>query len=138
MRKHTAPQPPEMSEVESRAGVRGAVKKVFDYLRSWRQDEQGFRDDVFKELNPLYGEEDYVPASLADGAQATIAIAVPGAQLGYTVEVSYDQPLQGFQKTESVDAADLVNVVLQNNTGGPITLAAGRFRAYVWPRQLTP
>lgn len=128
---------PVLGFIESREGARAEIRSIHRYFETQLQNETTFRNTVHKEVNSLYGEFDYTPALIANGAQAIITVSVPDAQLGYCVEGSYDQPLQGLQVTYSVDAADTVTVLLQNGTGGGITLAPGRFRAYVKPRTLS-
>ena len=129
---------PDLQDITSRDGVRGAVKGLHEYLQKDLRRDQSFKESVVKELNPLYGELPYSPASptLTNGSQLVIDVPVASALPGYTCDVSYDQDLQGLQKTEYV-VTDTVKVVLKNDTGGSVTLAAGKFRAYVWPRALT-
>lgn len=134
------PQPqsvPYVGDIESRQGMRSAFRSVWDFLRQFFEADNRFKLEVYHELAPLYGELDYTPSLLANGAQTAVDIAVADAQPGYCADVSYDQDLQGLQMTWYVRTAGTVRVVLQNGTGAGVTLAAGRFRAYVWPRLLT-
>lgn len=134
------PQPfttKEIGELESRAGVRAAVRAIWEYLQRFFEADYRFKIAAWSEITPLYGELDYTPALIANGARATVDITVTNAILGYCADVSYDQDLQGLQVTWYVQATDTVRVVLENNTGGGVTLTAGRFRAYVWPRTLS-
>lgn len=126
-----------LGDVETRQGVRSAVKSIWSYLSRFFESDFRYKSQIASELTPLYGEAAYAPGSLADGAQATISITVPGATFGYTIDLSYDKTLQALQATAYVSAANTVTVVLKNNTGGAITLAAGRWRAYVWARILS-
>jgi hypothetical protein len=128
---------PNLPDIESRSGVREAVKEIHGYLQGTVQARDKFDREVAAELSPLYGEADYAPGELADDAQALVTITVPSAIPGYVTEVAYDQSLQGLSATGYVDSLDTVKVLLRNGTGGGITLLAGRFRAYVWPRILS-
>jgi len=129
---------PELQDIASRDGVRGAVRAIYYFLKDFLRRDNIFKNALVAEVNPLYGEADYTPGGpLADGAQTTVPITVPGAIVGYCVDVSYDANLQGLQVSGYVSADDTVTVVLGNGSGGPITLASGRFRAYVWPRELS-
>lgn len=128
---------PPLGFIESREGARDQIRSIHRYFETQLQNETNYRRIVQTELDYLYGETDYAPGSLANGAQATVSISVPGAIPGYCVEAAYDRSLQGLQVTYYVDAADTVIALLRNGTGGGITLAAGRFRAYVKPRTLS-
>jgi hypothetical protein len=128
---------PDLPEVESRTGVRQAVKDLHNYLKGSVQARDKFYREVASELSPLYGEADYAPGALGDGDEALVSVTVPSAIPGYTVDCSYDESLQGLALSASVDSADTVKILLRNGTGGGVTLAAGRFRAYVWPRPLS-
>jgi len=127
---------PSLQDISSRDGVRGAVRNIYDFLQKFLRRDQDFKESVVNELNPLYGELPYTPGALSGGSMTTVQIDVASALLGYTCDVSYDKDLQGLQKTAYV-VNDHVKVVLKNDTGGSITLAAGKFRAYVWPRTLS-
>jgi len=128
---------PPLQDISSRDGVRGAVRGLYDFMQKFLRRDVEFKSAVVDELNLLYGEFSYAPSAINNGAQAAIiTISVPSALLGYTCDVSYDKDLLGLQKTAYV-VNDAVKVVLKNDTGGSITLTAGKFRAYVWPRSLT-
>lgn len=136
MQKPTEQNVPPLQDIASRDGVRGMVKELHQFLTRYVRAENEFKNKVVVELNPLYGELDWTPIEIADGAQELITIDVATAILGYTCDVSYDQDLEGLQLTHYV-VNDEVKVILRNGTGSPVTLSAGRFRAYVWPRTLS-
>lgn len=129
--------PLQIGEVDSRQGVRGAVGVIARWIGEFIRNIDRFNSEIIVELNPLYGEANYTPAAIANGAQATTTVTVTNAILGYCVEASYNKNLQGLQMTAHISAANTVTIVLKNDTGGSVTLAAGRFRCYVWPRFLS-
>ncbi len=137
MRKLETAKLPPMGDIESREGARGAIRSFYQYFQTQLQNETLFRNTVQQEVDYLYGEVDYTPVAINNGTQGIVAITVPTAQLGYCVEGSYSKSLQGMQASYYVDAENVVNVLLQNNTGGNVTLDAGRFRVYVKPRTLS-
>ena len=127
-----------LGDIETRDGIRAAFGRLADFLRRFFEHDYRFKQDVWNELTPLYGELDYSPGgALGDGAQTTVDVTVTGAIPGYCVDASYDQDLQGLQLTAYVRTTNSVRVILQNHTGGGVTVADGRFRIYVKPRLLT-
>lgn len=125
-----------LQDISSRDGVRGAVRRMHIFLSGFLQRDQSFKESVVNELHSLYGEFDYTPAAINNGAQAIVTVSVPNLIPGYAVEVSYDQDLSGLQIT-AYAITDNVKIVLKNDTGAPVTLTAGRFRVYVWARLLS-
>src|SRR5690348_677532 len=93
---------PDLQDISSRDGVRGAVRSLYDFLVKFLRRDQDFKESVVNELNPLYGEAAYAPGALGSGSQAIVTVSVASALLGYTCDVSYDQDLQGLQKTAYV------------------------------------
>ena len=72
------------------------------------------------------GSVSFNPASLADGArEAATAITVAGAALGDMVEASFSLNLQGVKLIAYVSAADTVQPVFENESGGVVDLASG-------------
>lgn len=130
---------PNLPEIDSRGGVRSAVKAIWEYLRRSFESDFRFKNEVFVELSPLYGELDYSPGgALANGAQTSVEIDVPMATLGWECSVTYDKDLKLLvMGVPYVRTEGKVKVVLFNNTGGNVTLDDGRFRAYVKPRTLS-
>lgn len=128
---------PELGNIDSQVGVRLGLRSLWRSFGKFLDTDHRFKGEVTQALTPLYGETAYAPGALGNGAQAAIAITVPGASLGWVVDIAYDQTLQALQATAYVSALDTVTVVLKNDTGGNITLAAGRWRAYVWPQILS-
>lgn len=132
------PKVPELPDIKPYSGIQDALKKSFRYLHDSRAALSRFSIQSSKELTPLYGE--YVnssPGGVNDGAQSVLTVTVDGAIAGFCVDVSYDRDLQGLQATAYVSADDTVKIILKNDTGGTITLTAGVFRVYVWPRLLS-
>lgn len=80
----------------------------------------------------LTGTQTIDPASLLDGAGATVTIAVAGCAFGDYVVVSAPYDLQGISVTAYVSAANTVSVRIQNESGGTIDLASGVWRALVF------
>jgi hypothetical protein len=136
MQKPIPTKMPALQDIASRDGVRGAVRRIHEYLTGFLQRDQDFKESIVNEVNPLYGEFVYTPSAIGTGAPQVVTIPVTGALLGYTVDVSYDKDLQLLQMT-AYAVNDNVKIILQNVTGGSITLAPGIFRTYVWGRALT-
>lgn len=69
---------------------------------------------------------------IANGAQTTTTLTVTGAALGdFVVGVSCSIDLAGLQASGYVSAADTVTILLQNNSGSAINLAAADFKVLV-------
>jgi len=138
VQKFNPPNVPELFEIESRVGVRQAVKRLQAWVAGFQQRIEEFLGRVSTELTPLYGEADYTPGAIASGAQATTTVTVTNSIFGYAVqELSYDKDLEGLTATAYVSAADTITIVLFNGTVGSVTLTAGRFRVSVKPRVLS-
>jgi len=72
------------------------------------------------------------PGNLVDGAGETSAtVTVTGATLGDYVQIAAPYDLQGITCTGYVQAADTVQVRLQNETGGAVDLASGTWKIKV-------
>lgn len=69
------------------------------------------------------------PASLVDGAGATVTITVTGAAFGDYAMFAAPYDLQGILATPYISAANTVSVRLQNETGATIDLASGTWKA---------
>lgn len=76
-------------------------------------------------LNGLAGSATWDPASLGDGAGETKSITATGAALGDFVLVSAPYDLQDCTATAYVQAADTVEIRLQNESTGTRDLASG-------------
>lgn len=74
---------------------------------------------------PLTGSAAWTPGTIANGATAILSITVTGAALGKFVRAAFSLDLQGCTISGYVSAANIVKVVITNNTGGGITLGAG-------------
>jgi len=130
------PAVPDIADFDSRNGVRGAARAMYRYLRESRARLETLFKIIAAELNPLANELSFSSSAPATGAQSTQTITVTGAMPGYPVQVTYDKDLQGLDLTAYVSAPDTVKVVMRNDTGGAVTLAAGKFRVYVWPKAI--
>ena len=71
------------------------------------------------------------PGNLIDGSGETKSETVTGAALGDFVQVSAPYDLQDMIITAYVQAADTIEVRLQNETGGTIDLASGAWKVRV-------
>jgi len=86
----------------------------------------------FQSLFDVYGAEvTHNFASLADGAGETLSISVPGAAIGDTVMVSAGVDISDMTLTAYVQAADTVEVRLQNESAGVLDLASTTIRVCV-------
>jgi hypothetical protein len=83
------------------------------------------------EFGNFHGTAAYTPAAIANGASITVAVSVPGAQVGGHVFATYSADMQGLTHSAEVSAADTVTITVTNYKGAPVTLAAGYFRAMV-------
>jgi hypothetical protein len=75
-------------------------------------------------------------ASIADGDEEAVEVTVTGAQLGDFVLASHSLDVTDLTVTGSVTAANTVTVIVANNTGGAIDIAAGTVYAMVIPREV--
>lgn len=82
--------------------------------------------------NVLYASETHDFGSLADGVGETGSVAVNGAALGDVVLVSFSLDLQDMILTAYVQAANVVEYRLQNESTGTIDLASGTIRVLVF------
>lgn len=71
------------------------------------------------------------PASLVDGAGATTAVTVTGAALGDFVMVAAPYDLVDMTVTAYVQAANAVEIRVQNESGAIANLASGTWRIAV-------
>jgi len=81
----------------------------------------GYQGTVF------YGTQAYSATTITNGNRAVVTITTPNAALGDMVTASYDKDLQGITMFGYVNATNSVTLILSNNTGGSVTLAAGNF-----------
>jgi hypothetical protein len=71
-------------------------------------------------------------ASLDDGVGQVSAVTVTGAALGDFVIASCNLDLQGMMINAHVNAANTVEIIVQNETGGTIDLASTTFNLLVF------
>lgn len=72
--------------------------------------------------------------NLADGAGETLTITVPGAALGDACVASLGVDLQDMTVNCYVQAANAVEVRVQNESGGAINLASTTLRVFLFPK----
>lgn len=74
----------------------------------------------------IQGAETWNPGDILDGDKETFQMTgVTGAALGDFVLASLSLDLQDLVLCASVQAADVVEATLVNNTGGPVDLGSG-------------
>lgn len=71
------------------------------------------------------------PASLVDGAGATSTVTVTGAALGDYVLVAAPYDIQDLIVTGYVQAANTVEIRIQNESGATVDLASGTWKVKV-------
>jgi len=80
----------------------------------------------------LYKQATIDPGSLVDGAGETVQVTgVVGANLGDFVLVSAPYDLQDITVTGYVQANDIIEIRIQNESGNTIDLASGTWRVLV-------
>ena len=131
------PTVPQQGNVESREGVRNAVRRLYTWFTDFIDKLIAVLTDINSEISELYGEADFTPVLIGAGLQITTTVTVTSSILGYTVRTSYDKDLALITMTSYVSADDTVTVVMFNGTVGGITPAAGRLRCYVKAKQLS-
>jgi len=93
-------------------------------------------------VSPSYADETRIlvvsatkdVGNLADGAGETLTITVPGAALGDSCLVSFGVDLQDMLAVCYVQAANAVEVRVQNETTGAINLASTTMRVFVFSK----
>lgn len=87
----------------------------------------------FRDLQKIvYKEATIDPGNLVDGAGATAQVTgVTGANLGDFVLISAPYDLQDITVTGYVQATDVVEIRIQNESGSAIDLASGTWRILV-------
>lgn len=109
-------------ENEKKKSVKDHFHNGFDSSRVRVQDL-----DVIRYKNVTVN-----PSSLADGAGETIQVTgVSGATLGDWVLVSAPYDLQDITVTAYVQATGVVEIRIQNESGGVVDLASGTWRILV-------
>ena len=84
-------------------------------------------------MSGFRGEVAWNPSLIADGNEEAKEVTVPGAQLGDFCWCSFSTDVTDLNLDAHVTAANTVTAVLQNNTGGNITLGASTLRVKVVP-----
>lgn len=98
---------------------------------SWQE-----RDRQLMESNQgLRGAKTFDWPSVVDGANSSTTVPCPGAKLGDFAVASMTVALGvGVILSAFVSAADVVTVVLHNESGAPADLASGTLSVFVEPR----
>ena len=79
----------------------------------------------------LVGSETWDAGSIADGNEEMEEVAVTGAVFGDYCTASLSIDILDLEISASVTAADIVTVIVSNNTGGAIDLASATLRVRV-------
>ncbi len=74
--------------------------------------------------NALSGSKAWDASSIADGDEEALEVTVAGAALGDFVLSSLSIDVADLVLSGAVTAADTVTLILANNTGGAVNLAA--------------
>ena len=110
-----------------------AVVETFTNFRKSTDptDRGGFGAQEIYALRVLNVTATQGPISLVDGAGETLDFTVTGAVLGDYVLVAAPYDLQDITVTAYVDAADSVQVRLQNESTATVDLASGTWKVKV-------
>lgn len=80
----------------------------------------------------IVGTLNWNPASLANGASASVDVPVQGAVVGDPATVGFAGiTTAGWRVTANVRAANIASVLLTNNTGSTVDLPAGTLTVVV-------
>lgn len=126
----------------SEESLQQQIDALNERLRKWEKDppfadhqHNGFDSTKirFKDLDIVYSQQVTInPGNLADGAGETIQVAnVRGATLGDFVIVSAPYDLQDITVTAYVQATGVVEIRIQNESGGAVDLASGLWRILI-------
>jgi hypothetical protein len=94
-------------------------------------DRGGFGAQEIYALRVLNASATKDPGSLIDGAGETLSFTVTGAALGDYVLVAAPYDLQDITVTAYVQAADTVEVRLQNESTATVDLGSGTWKVKV-------
>lgn len=84
----------------------------------------------------LEGSKTYDPPSVANGAQTTTTVTVPGAQVGDFALASFGGALSGMRLSAEITAADTATALFRNDSGGAVDLGSSTLRVAAF-RKLT-
>jgi len=82
-------------------------------------------DNLGQFAKALSGSKTWNPSAIADGDEEALEISVSGAALGDFVLSSINVDMLDCVLRGAVTAADVVTLVIANNTGGAINIADG-------------
>lgn len=80
---------------------------------------------------PIIGTQAWTPGGIASGASAAISFPLTGVTLGQFAKSSFSLDMQGCELVGYVQAANTVEVVIQNLTGSTVTFGAGSVKVSV-------
>ena len=106
------------------------IEKIVIMLESWISKDINMSDNARKQFQAVFknvarAQVTVDPSSLADGAGETKSVTVAGAALGDMVLVSAPYDLQDITVTGYVQAANTVEIRIQNEGGATVDLASG-------------
>lgn len=110
---------------------RMAGHQILEELKAHRKLDTMFLDSLVLRLIAI-ASVTWDPASLADGAGETKSITVAGAALGDVVLVAPPYDMQDFVFSGYVQAADTVEIRIQNESTAIVDLASGTWKVVVW------
>lgn len=97
-----------------------------------QQDDGTIRDRLTFIPDDALGVS-WTPGTIANGSQASTTVTVTGVVVGWVALASFSQSIGNMSISAAVTNPNTVTVVITNNTGGPLTLAAGFVRVLVIP-----
>lgn len=119
------------------ASISQVLNTITDRPNNWANLWAGLLADltsIIAGTNTLTGSAPYTPAAILNGASATQAVTVTGAVVGdFVDQLSYTQSTLNLGVSATVTSANTVTVVMNNNTGGSVTLTGGTFNVRVLP-----
>ena len=87
-------------------------------------------------MSGFEGSVAWNPSLIADGNEEAKEVTVPGARLGDFAFASFSTDVTDLILNAQVTAANTVTCILQNSTGGNITLGASTLRVKVVPYEV--
>lgn len=128
-----------MLDQETQKAIDALQRQIDDLKEDGRvfklHDHNGFNSNKIKfgDIDTVFYKQATInPSSLVDGAGETIQVTgVVGATLGDWVLVSAPYDLQDITVTGYVQANDIVEIRIQNESGNTVDLASGVWRILV-------
>ena len=120
---------------ETKNKIENLTNRLTDLESKYKQHQHTGLDVkkiLFRDLDTIkYTSITIDPGSLADGAGSTHSVTIEGANLGDFVLVSAPYDLQDVTVTGYVQAQDIVEIRIQNESTGTRDLASGTWRIIV-------